>query len=402
VKRPAFLLVSLFSLCITAACGGGSGNSGGGGAPGGGEGAGGGGANSTGQFTLTGSMMFAPQGHAATLLSNGDVLVTGGENSSGALATAEIFDTTSGAFALTGSMGTARSGHTATLLGSGKVLVVGGADTNGNAIASAEIFDLASGTFSFAGSMEEPREGHTATLLNDGRVLVAGGGSATAELFDPNSGTFTPAGKMSASRSYHGAVLLGNGEVLVAGGTDSSGTALGELFDPVTATFTPTSTGLTQALHLAAAALDNGGALFAGGQLTTVLSGGSTRCCVNGPVSTALALVFSGNASDPPTPGNLIASRSGPTATTLGSGQVLTAGGSKISSQVQGTSAMTTIQPLASAELYDPSSGTSALAGNMSTARAGHTATLLGNGKVLLVGGVDANGNTLSTAEFFQ
>jgi hypothetical protein len=66
------------------------------------------------------------------------------------------------------------------------------------------------------------------------------------------------------------------------------------------------------------------------------------------------------------------------------------------------TTAVTTVQPLASAELFNPASGTLSATGSMITARTEHTATLLSNGKVLVVGGVDANNNVLSTAELFQ
>src|SRR5438874_3619000 len=71
-------------------------------------------------------------------------------------------------FVVTGSLGTARNGHTATLLPNGKVLVAGG--RNGNSIlASAELYDPASGSWSATASLTTPRFFHTATLLPNGK-----------------------------------------------------------------------------------------------------------------------------------------------------------------------------------------------------------------------------------------
>ena len=61
--------------------------------------------------------------------------------------------------------------------------------------------------------------------------------------------------------------------------------------------------------------------------------------------------------------------------------RVLVAGGTVSSFQVS-----------ASAELFDPASGTWTATGNLNTARSSHTATLLPNGKVLVAGGIDSNG----------
>src|SRR3954454_21803384 len=83
----------------------------------------------------------------------------------------------------------ARAGSAAVLLSDGQVLFTGGAGANG-ALATTELFKL-DGSFSSAAPMQNPRAHHTAVRLQDGRILVAGGaiedGSATnsAEIYDP-------------------------------------------------------------------------------------------------------------------------------------------------------------------------------------------------------------------------
>jgi hypothetical protein len=63
---------------------------------------------------------------------------------------------------------------------------------------------------------------------------------------------------------------------------------------------------------------------------------------------------------------------------------------------------MTTTQPLASAELFDPKSDTFSATGPMATARADFTATLLSDGRVLVAGGWTTRATTLNSAELYD
>jgi hypothetical protein len=81
------------------------------------------------------------------VLSNGKVLIAGGQSSFGILSSAEIYDPVSSTFAATGNLNTARICHTATLLNDGTVLIAGG-ETNGvTALATAELYNPGTGTF---------------------------------------------------------------------------------------------------------------------------------------------------------------------------------------------------------------------------------------------------------------
>jgi hypothetical protein len=95
--------------------------------------------------------------------------------------------------------------------------------------------------------------------------------------------------------------------------------------------------------------------------------------------------------------GSMNTTRAFHTATLLQNGQVLVAGG---------LCRACSSSPLAEAELYNPATGKWTVTGSMSTPRSNHAATLLANGEVLVVGGINAgaggNAVALASAELYN
>ena len=242
--------------------------------------------------------MKVPRTHAtATVLKDGRVLVAGGgsdgSSASKSTNTAEIFDPATGNWTLTDSMAFSRALHTATLLADGEVLVTGGASTyhgsKGTVRATAEIYDPQAATWRAAGPISVPRYHHTAVRLPDGRVLIAGGWSfttnsdpslATAEIYDPATDTWTATGSMAVGRARARMTALLDGRVLVAGGVDPAYRvmATAEIYDPATGRWQLTGRLATAVMWPDMAVLRDGRVMVAGGALD-VLAGHTTAVC---------------------------------------------------------------------------------------------------------------------------
>lgn len=219
------------------------------------------------------------------------------------------------------------------------MLVVGGETTNSVVVSSAEIYDPVAGTFSATDSMSIPREVATATLLPDGRVLIAGGENGT------------------------------------------SAVSSAETYDPTSGAFTLLLAQMTtsRAGH-SAVLLNNGKVLLVGGIDNT---------------NTALksAELFDPTTNTFSATGSMQNQRVLQVSAPLHDGRVIVAGGVSTSGVVH-----------ANAEIYDPVAGSFKGAGvvAMNVGREDPAVATLADGKVLVAGGDNSSGSTVSSAELFN
>ena len=330
-----------------------------------------------------GSMLATRSEHTATVLPDGKVLIVGG-----AEPTAELYDPATHSSSIAGVPVCGNTeGAEATLLSDGRVLMTGGT----SAPDCAEIYDPETVSFSEVGGLNVQHWEHTATLLTDGRVLVAGGyrrgadgalaSSEVAEIYDPVTATFSLTGSLNAGRFSHAAVSLPTGDVLITGGctlTASVDVCIGtaELYDHATGTFRAVA-----------------GGSFRGFTRATLLNDGRVLVTSEDGQADLFDPARESFRSVEDTTTNR--SRNQHAATVLPSGRVLITGGTDPDSALPLT--------VAAAEVYDPATETFAPADGMSEARQQHTATVLRNGSVLVLGGrghaVGEVGERLSSAE---
>ena len=299
--------------------------------------------------------------------------------------------------------------HTANLLPNGTILVAGGTD-GVSVLNSAEIFSPATQAFTpTVSAMAVPREQHSATLLPNGRVLIVGGlttaSSSTAnipvnsaEIYYPDAGVFLAAAPMISSHSQHVALALPNGNVFIAGGYSG---ASGLTLTNVAEIYQSTKNAWIPAANMPNASNGYPGrAIAAAVELKdgTILVCGGTNS--GGDLGDSLIYNPATNAWTATDPLPFGAVLEGHTATLLRNGLVLVVGG-------DGGFGETT-----TAYTYDPSAAPGSHWGfaqslNTDSGRYAHSATLLPNGTVLISGGLRVNPlpgattNALPSAQYF-
>jgi large repetitive protein len=253
-------------------------------------------------------------------------------------------------------------------------------------------------TFVATAALGVAQSGQTATLLRDGQVLVAAGGTTNAELYNPATRSFTPTAKMPVAVSDATATLLPSGKVLVAGGLQGSRQVTSaELYDPASGTWAATGAMNVARSGQTATLLTDGLVLVAGGGCN-----GHAFGCDAGSFESSLA---SAELYNPATgtwarTGSMKFGRENFTATLLRNGQVLAAGGFNNCDD-------DFCSDTSSAELYNPATGKWTQTGSMQGAREQQSATLLPDGEVLVAGGLNEGGSCCgqfeySTAELYN
>jgi Kelch motif protein len=347
--------------------------------------------------------------HTATLLPDGRLLVAGGSDDPGM--GAEIYDPRTGRWTVTGALNANRSGHTATLLADGTVLVLGGdaigSNPNGLVLdGSSEVFDPANETWTYTSSMITVRAGFSATLLPNGKVLVVGGVDerdetlVSAELYDPRTGSWERTGSMSQARADHTATLLPDGRVLVTGGVADDFFGLpvqsAEVYDPSTGTWAHAGSLKHARVGHTATALADG---------TVLVSGGWYRFCPGGYCDFGTLTAVERFDPDPMAARSTVIGEGPPryyhTATRLPDASILTVGGLQSYDEVPNVHYAT----LRGAQQFAPDGATWRDASILNLPRFNHTATLLPDGSVLVVGGSVLHGYTqtpLKSVEIYR
>jgi len=207
-----------------------------------------------------------------------------------------------------------------------------------------------------------------------GSAVVAGGAGRVVELFDPRLGTFDEVGEMEVSRIGGAVAVRDDGTAIIAGGVDGEGTLVG-LVEEIAASSGEPIRQLADQLE----ARKSGLALAALPDRSIVMAGGRTAA---GFIVPDVVILEAGD-DQFRTAGSLAIERESHTAS-VGLGGVVYLIGGLTRDEVESADVAT-----GTIELYRPQDqSVRTLDAELSVPRYGHTATVLGDGRILIVGGL--------------
>ena len=310
--------------------------------------------------------------------------------------TIDVFDPATGTITtVTDKLSVGRERPAVFRLASGKVLIAGG--QNNRYLRGADIYDYnpdnpTASPIAETGDLLSVRSGMTTIFAPGGAALIIGGYNGnyltTVEQYDTVSEKFIMTGGMATPRQFATATLLSDGTILVAGGFNGTFLDVAEVYDHPNRTFTMVYGAMTQsrAGHVAARIADKK-VLIAGGCTNSK----SDEMVCDTYLDTAEIFDASADEGDEfSTTGSMTTARKDHTATVLNDGRILIIGGTN------------GVDVLDSAEIYDPETGTFSSTGKMSETRVNHTATILPDGRVVIAGGESNSGEILASVEIYN
>jgi N-acetylneuraminic acid mutarotase len=239
----------------------------------------------------------------------------------------------------------------------------------------------AAGNLPFAGFWAQPSDG--AIVLNDNRVLLAGGEDgrrsplSNAALFDPGALTWSATGGLGTPRRLHTMTKLADGRVLAVGGI------AGPPSTPAAGVasaeiFDPAAGTWTATGSMHEARFAHSASLLPGGKV--LVAGGNAVRSAQSNRALRTCEIFDPATGQWTPAAPLNDARLGHPAVVLGDHRVLVVGGVVPIGRGRYTA-------LSYCEIYDPNAGTWTPTGSLGTPRKSHQATLLADGTVLATGG---------------
>lgn len=213
---------------------------------------------STKKFEIGPDLNYPRTDATATLLKNGKILITGGDDIyyieyAKRNIPNELYNPITGKFEVGPKLNISRRYHSAILLKDGRVLIVGGVG-KGGFLSEAEIYNPKTNEFNLVGKMNTPKMGPNLYLLKDGNVLASGGikdqdkgmdsiFAREIELYNPKTNKFTIIATRTSEANEPAEVLLSDDTLLFSGSQTGVGLSLrwyasSEIFDPKTKKFT--------------------------------------------------------------------------------------------------------------------------------------------------------------------